>query len=184
MHDCAFPQPSVIGELLAGVILGKTVLNNVYPEGWSYLFSSANKASTALAAVSSLCVTLYLLVAGIEMNLKQVFARGVSALGISIPGILFPFGIGFICAYYAPEYFGRGTTDSLVVYSLFVGCTLCITALPVAAKTLRDLNLYKTDMGQTIMAGASICDLVGWIFFSVILALANASFDNGLGKQT
>src|SRR5690606_2016288 len=89
-----FRQPAVLGEILAGVLLGQTVLGRISPELFHTLFPSEGPAQIALAGFTTLAVTLLLLVAGIEVDLSTVFRQGKTALTVSLCGLFFPFVIG------------------------------------------------------------------------------------------
>ncbi len=82
-----------------------------------------------------------------------------------------PLIVGFLVSYYAPSLFNLGESDDKLVFSLFIGTTLAITALPVIARVLMDLNIFKTKMGMVIIASAMIIDILGWIIFTVILSM-------------
>jgi Kef-type K+ transport system membrane component KefB/mannitol/fructose-specific phosphotransferase system IIA component (Ntr-type) len=167
-------QPAVLGELIAGIVLGKTLLGTVWPAAWMYLYGPS-RSSLGFSAVTSFCVTLYMLVAGMEMNLAQVMQKKRPTALVGFFSMLFPLIAGFTGAVLNPELFGKPTTSSMYPYALFCGTALSITALPVAAKTLRDLHLYRTDMGSIVMGSATTNDLAGWCLFAIVLSLAQTN---------
>lgn len=165
-----FKQPLVIGEIIAGIILGPTILGSLFPNFFISLFQSFPKTSIALQGITILAVTMLMLVSGLEVDLTLAIRQGKVASLISLMGIIFPFVIGFFAAYFFPETLGITDPKMRLVFSLFVGTALSITALPVVARTLMDLNIFKTEIGFLIIASAMFNDLIGWIIFSVILA--------------
>jgi Kef-type K+ transport system membrane component KefB len=96
-------------------------------------------------------------------------------------GFVLPFGVGFAAVWLFPGSIGQqhiGADQRL--FALFFGTALTISALPVIAKTLMDLNLFKSRVGMVVMAAAMLDDLVGWIFFSVLLGLSSAGGLSGM----
>lgn len=164
-------QPSVVGEIMAGVLLGPTVLGSVWPEAKDALFPQTGGLPAARSALTTLSVTLFLLVAGMELDLTKILKRRRAAAMVSLGGITVPFALGWLPAYLAPGWMGAGEHVSTSLFALFIGTAMAISALPVIAKILMDLNLFKTELGATIIAAAVIDDLCGWVIFGVILAL-------------
>lgn len=177
-------QPSVVGEILAGIILGPTILGTIGPEFFEFLFQSNPPANLALDGIVQVAVILLLFVAGLEVELHLVWSQGKSAVMISLIGLIFPFILGFIFTFYFPHFFGLGEGDKLL-FSLFMGTAMSITALPVVVRILMDMNLFKTKMGMVIVAGAMVNDIIGWLIFSVILSFmgqtANLSLFSTIG---
>ncbi|MHC1737665.1 MAG: cation:proton antiporter [Ignavibacteriaceae bacterium] len=168
-------QPLVIGEIIAGIILGPTILGLIYPELFHSLFNKSNSVNLVLEGITTISVVMLLLVSGIEVDLAVVLKQKKIALITSIMGIVVPFGLGFLAAYLFPEFFGIRDQSMRLVFALFIGTALSITALPVVARTLMDLNLFKTDIGYLIIASAMVNDLVGWIIFSIILRMVGTT---------
>ncbi|MBI4682616.1 MAG: cation:proton antiporter [Nitrospirae bacterium] len=168
-------QPSVLGELFAGVLLGPTVLGNVAPDLSAFLFPPQGPNAIILNAITTLAVVLFLLVAGIEVNLSTIRRQGHVAFRVSISGILIPFLLGFAVAWLIPQAMGRHLEADPLIFALFFATALSISALPVIAKTLMDLDLYRSDLGMVIVSAAIFNDLVGWIVFAIILGLMGAA---------
>lgn len=166
-----YRQPSVLGEILAGVLLGPTVLGFISPGFFAFLFPTTGATAIAFHGLVAMSVALLLLVAGMEVDLSVALKQGKAALFVSLAGVALPFLIGSSLAYGAPSWFHYDGGKDLLPFALFVGIGLSITALPVIAKILMDLNMLKSDIGMLIMAAAMINDLIGWIGFAVILAL-------------
>ena len=171
-----YRQPVIIGEILAGILLGPTVLGSIAPEFSAWLLPSTGNAPVILQGFMMLSVALLLLLAGLDVDLSLVLRQGRAALLTSSMGFIFPWVVGFAAALLAPTLLGQPDSGGqTLVFALFFGTALTISALPVIAKTLMDLNLYKSKVGMVIMTSAMIDDLAGWILFSVILAVWGAT---------
>ncbi len=160
--------PLVFGELAAGIFLGPTLFGRVAPRAQQWLFPSAGAPQHMLGGYTNVAVVLLLVVAGLEVNLSIVRRRGRSALLTSIMGIAMPLAGGFLLGTLLPDS-DLVRPDHRTLFALFMGVALSISALPVIAKTLLDLGLFKTDVGLLVMAAAMIDDLVGWLAFSILL---------------
>lgn len=166
-----FGLPVVIGELLVGILLGPSVLGALAPGLQQNLFPLNGNVSIALDGIVQLSVVFLLFVAGLEVQLPIVLRQGRPALFTSFFSLVIPFSLGFWISWHFPDLMGYHPGPSRLVYSLFMGTALAISALPVIARILMDLNLYKTRIGMLIMAAAMFSDLAGWLIFSVVLAL-------------
>ena len=166
-------QPSVLGEILAGILLGPTLLGHFRPQIYAALFPSTGAMPIVLETVTTIGVVFFLLTAGLEIDLRSIFRQGKSALLVSFFGVIIPFALGFSAAGAFPRFLGAEAGASRLIFALFVGTALSISALPVIAKILMDLNLIRTEMGTVVMSSAMFDDLVGWILFSMILGMMN-----------
>lgn len=164
-------QPAVLGEILAGILLGPTLLGTLAPGTAEFLFPQQGGGALAREGLMVLAITLFLLVAGMEVNLSSVWRQGRLAISVGVAGILGPFGLGFAMAWLLPEQMGIAAGTDPLIFALFIATALSISALPVIAKTLMDLNLYRSDLGMMVIAAAVFNDLVGWIIFAVILGM-------------
>jgi Kef-type K+ transport system membrane component KefB/mannitol/fructose-specific phosphotransferase system IIA component (Ntr-type) len=167
----AFRQPAVVGEIIAGVLLGPTLLGRVAPDLFSTVFPAEGPVADALAGFSLFAVTLLLLVVGLEIDLSTVWRQGRVALTVGIAGLIIPFAVGMGMAYLVPETLGMQPGSEALPFALFFGIAMSITALPVIARTLIDLNILKSDLGMLIVSAAMMNDFVGWMGFAVVLAL-------------
>src|SRR5262249_22947285 len=98
-------------------------------------------------------------------------------------GMVVPFGFGFLSAAMFPKFLGADPGTDGLVFSLFIGTALSISALPVVARVLMDLGLLKTEMGTVVMSSAMCDDLVGWILFGVVLGMMNPQANAGHGVR-
>jgi len=175
-----FNQPAILGEILAGILLGPTVLGSLAPESAQYLFPAAGGSIFALNGLTTLAIALFLLVAGMEVDVSRVWKQGRTASWISLAGIVAPFAVGFLSARTFPGILGQEPGADPFIFALFFATALSISALPVIAKTLMDLDLYRTDLGMTVIAAAVCDDLVGWMIFAMILSLMPAAGNHHL----
>ena len=170
-----FKQPAVLGEILAGVLLGPTILGYISPDMMEWLFPSAEGQAGRIALDGFIVIsaTLLLLVVGLEVDLSTVRRQGKATAYVSLMGVIVPFALGFALAFGVPGVLGAGPKGEAapLAFAIFVGIALSITALPVIAKVLMDLNLAKSDLGMLVISSAMVNDLVGWIGFAVVLAL-------------
>jgi Kef-type K+ transport system membrane component KefB len=162
--------PAVLGELIGGIALGPTVFAALAPELYARLFPSTGATGVARDAIIKLGLLLFLFVAGLEVNLRYVRQRGRSIVWTSLSGIVVPFGLGFGLVLLLPGLWGPRANSHVLVFALFLGTALSISALPVIARVLMDLDLTKRDLGMVVMAAATIDDLIGWSLFAVILS--------------
>lgn len=186
-----FKQPVVLGEILAGVVLGPTILGALSPgfepalgiHLYDWLFPSplTHPGRIALDGFVEISAILLLLVVGLEVDLSTVRRQGKATAYVSALGVALPFILGFGLAFGVPGVLGAGPRGEAapLPFAIFVGIALSITALPVIAKVLMDMNLAKSDLGMLIISSAMLNDLVGWIGFAVVLALLPAGADAG-----
>lgn len=171
-------QPAVAGEIIAGILLGPTILGAYFPEFHSMLFPDAGGSVVALEGFVQVALVLLLFIAGLEVELHVVWQQGRNAFFTSVFGLVIPFTTGFLAAYLFPDFFGNRDGGDQLVFALFLGAAMGITALPVIARVLMDLNIFKSNMGMLIIASAMITDLVGWMIFSVILSMLGHGNNN------
>jgi Kef-type K+ transport system membrane component KefB/mannitol/fructose-specific phosphotransferase system IIA component (Ntr-type) len=162
-------QPAVLGEILAGIVLGPTVLGKVAPSFSQALFPAQGPSTLVLNGFASVAIALFLLVAGMEVSLSSVWRQGRIAIIVSLSGIVAPFGLGFVTAWYGGPALAREPHSDPFVFALFFATALSISAMSVIAKTLMDINLFRSDLGMTIMAAAIFEDFLGWTIFALVL---------------
>lgn len=165
--------PPVVGELLAGVLLGPSLFGLLLPDLHAQIFPTSQQQSDLLSVVSWLGVLCLLIVTGLETDLKLIIRKGKTALLISLGGILIPFVTGFVLGWFLPETFLTDPSKRLV-FSLFIATAMSISAVPVIAKVLMDLNLIRRDIGQVTLAAGMTDDTIGWILLSVVSGLASS----------
>jgi len=172
-------QPSVLGELLAGVLLGPTVLGTIAPEVSAFLFPQHGPNAIALDTISTLAIVLFLMVAGIEVDLSTIWKQGRVGLKVGISSIVIPFSFGLAGAWLFPQLLGRQPDADPLIFALFLAIAMSISALPIIAKTLMDMDLYRSDLGMVVISAAIFNDIVGWIIFAVMLSLMGGTSGSG-----
>ncbi|MBI4930263.1 MAG: cation:proton antiporter [Bacteroidetes bacterium] len=175
-----FHFPIVMGEIVVGILLGPTILGTFNPEFFERVFPKDGNVSIAFDGLVNLSVVLLLFVAGLEVQLPMVLKQGKTAIFTSFFSMLIPFATGFACAFYFPKWFGNDSGGD-VFFAMFIGTALAISALPVIARILMDMNLFKTNIGMLIMASAMFNDLFGWLIFSFLLSMKTADESMGVG---
>jgi Kef-type K+ transport system membrane component KefB len=167
-----FGQAQVIGEVTAGILLGPSIVGALFPALYGSLFPSSQ--THLLGTLAWLGSVFLLLVAGIEIDMAAIRRERRVIFSTSSFSILVPFALGFGFAMGLPDGYLRDPSQRLT-FALFVATALSISAIPLVAKILMDLNLLKTPLGQTVVGCAVINDLVGWIFFAIILKMISGS---------
>ncbi|WP_298882669.1 cation:proton antiporter [uncultured Bradyrhizobium sp.] len=165
-------QPSVIGELLAGIILGPSLFGWIWPEAQAAIFPKTPEQKAMLDGIAQVGILLLLLLTGMETDLKLVKKVGKAAIAISIAGILVPFACGFALGEFLPEALLPRPEQRLVA-SLFMGTALSISSVKIVAVVVREMNFMRRNVGQIIVATAIIDDTIGWIIIAVIFSLAS-----------
>lgn len=162
-------QPVVIGEMVAGLLLGPTFFGWLLPDAQQWLFPHSGAAATALDGIVILAVTLLLMVAGIEVDLSSVWRQGRATISIALWAVVVPLLVGGALAWWAPRYWGMPAAGDPARFAVFFGTALAVSALPVIAKILLDLNLFQSDFGVLVLVSATLCNLITWLIFSVAL---------------
>jgi Kef-type K+ transport system membrane component KefB len=173
--------PRLVGELAAGVALGPTLLGALAPRAYVMLFPTTPQLTGVSDGIIQLGLLIFLFTIGAEVDLPQMRRLGARIVWTSVGGLLLPFAMGVGGAQLFPAMWHVPPHGNRVVLGLFMGTVLSISALPVIAKILRDLDLLKTDVGIIVMSAATLDDLVGWSFFAVILSILGAH--NGVGAD-
>jgi Kef-type K+ transport system membrane component KefB/nucleotide-binding universal stress UspA family protein len=163
--------PAVVGELTAGIALGPSLLGHYYPNAFLAIFPPDPQQYHLLDAFGTVGMSLLLLLTGLETDLRLLRNLGRAALIASVMGMVLPFGLGFALGYYMPvEYLAD--PSSRMLFSLFLATAMSISAMPVIAKILIDLDLTKRNIGLVILSAGVVDDTVGWLILSLIAAAA------------
>ena len=164
-------QPLVIGQILAGVLLGPSVLGNIAPGLWHSLFPAGAEQKAMLDAVAQLGILLLLLMTGMETDLSVFRDARRPALSISLSGIVVPFACGALLGALLPDSMLPGPAKR-VITTLFLGTALSISSVKIVALVVRELGFLRRTVGQVIIASSILDDTIGWLIVSVILGLA------------
>ena len=165
--------PSVVGELLAGLVVGPSLLGNVAPGLFEWLFPQNAEQFHLLEIVSWLGVIMLLILTGLETDIGLIIRKGKSAAAISLGGIAVPFATGLGLGFLLLQSF-LAAPDKRLVFALFIGTAMSISAIPVIGKVLMEMNVIRRDIGQITLAAGMIDDTIGWILLSVVAGLASS----------
>jgi Kef-type K+ transport system membrane component KefB len=177
-------QPAVVGEILAGVILGPSLLSGLVPWVGEWILPQTEVQGYMLEVVALIGVMLLLVITGLETDLALIRRRIGVALGVGAGGLVVPFVLGLLLGYAIPESL-VGDPSERTVFALFVATALAISAIPVLAKILMDLDLMRREFGQTVLAAGMLNDITGWALLGIVTALASAQALNaGIVLQT
>lgn len=164
-------QPSVVGEILAGIVLGPSLLSGLFPAIGAWIVPAPGVPGYLLEVVSLLGALFLLLITGLETDLALIRRHARTAFGVSLGGIVVTFSSGFLLGQLLPDFL-LGSHNDRLVFALFVATAMSISAIPVIAKVLMDLNLMRRDIGQTIIAAGMSDDTIGWVLLSIVAGLA------------
>ena len=169
-----FGQPSVLGEILAGVILGPSLLAGIAPEVGEWLVPQTVAQGHLLEVVGLLGALLLLLLTGLETDLALIRQQAKVATAVAAGGLVLPFTTGLALGFALPEYLvGEGADRT--VFAVFLATALSISSIAVIGKVLIDMDLMRRDVGQTIIAAAVIDDTIGWVALAVVAGLAGGA---------
>ncbi|MFY8060772.1 MAG: cation:proton antiporter [Arenimonas sp.] len=172
-------QSRVVSEMIAGVLMGPSLMGWMFPEFSAYLFPAESKA--ILFSVAQLGLVLYMFLIGVEFDVELIRKRVRSAASISIAGIVAPFLLGGTLAYFIadnPQLFAEKTTSLEAI--LFMGAAMAITAFPMLARIIFEQGLTKTSLGTLALAAGSIDDMAAWCVLAVVLASFNSDWSIAL----
>jgi len=167
-----FGQPSVIGEIAAGILLGPSLLGWLWPASAKFLFPASSLGTLQLFSQIGVCVFMF--VVGMELDLAQVRQRARAAIGISSAGIILPFALGAGAAFFLFKGFAVEGT-AFPAFALFMGIALSITAFPVLARILKERGLTHTPLGAMAITCAAAGDATAWAILAFVVAIAKAT---------
>ncbi|MGE5307713.1 MAG: cation:proton antiporter [Deltaproteobacteria bacterium] len=170
-------QPPLAAEILVGVILGPTVFGRFLPDLYSTVFPADPYQMEMLGTVAWLGIFFLLLEVGLETDFTSAWRQRGDALTIAVTDVIVPLALGFCASMLLPaKYFDP---SHRVLFAMFMATAMSITAMPITARALHDLNISKTDLGFLIMSALSVNDIIGWAVFTVVIGLfaqANVAF--------
>ena len=166
-----FGQPAVVGEILAGILLGPSVLSSLFPALGRWIVPQTGVQGFLLELVSLFGAMFLMLMTGLETDLGLIRRHARTVFGVSLCGIAVTFGSGYWLGMSLPSFL-LGTPDERIVFALFLGTAMAISAIAVIGKILIDLDLTRRDIGQTLIAAGMSDDTIGWILLSVVVSLA------------
>ena len=173
-----FGQPPVVGALAAGLLLSRSVLGAISPDAYGWLFPDDPRQQGLLQGVAWIGVALLVLITGFETDLALVRRLGRAATSVAVFAQVIPFATGFGVGMALPEHL-LGDHATRVLFALFMATALSISALPVIAQMLVELDLMRRNFGQNTLAAATADDVVGWVLLG---AIAGAARSGGLRR--
>jgi Kef-type K+ transport system membrane component KefB len=171
-------QPSVVGEIIAGILLGPSLLGMFYPEFSGILFPKESLGN--LQFLSQIGLILFMFVIGMELDLKALRNKAHDAVVISHASIIIPFALGMGLAFYIYKSFAPAGID-FTSFGLFLGISMSITAFPVLARIVQERNIHKTKLGTIVITCAAADDVTAWCILAAVIAIVKAgSFASSL----
>ena len=164
-------QPSVIGEIIAGIVLGPSLIGSYFPEYSAALFPKESLPN--LQFLSQIGLILFMFVIGMELDLKILKNKAHDAVVISHASIIFPFALGLGLAYYIYNSFAPEGVEFLS-FGLFLGIAMSITAFPVLARIVQERGLHKTKIGTVAITCAAADDITAWCILAAVIAIVKA----------
>jgi len=167
-------HPGVIGEIMAGLLLGPSLFGHFFPDASIFLFGA--KPSTPVVIISQIGLVLLMFQIGMDFEFAHLARRRNrnATMGIAVASISVPFALGFIIGQLTAPVLAPGM-DALT-YGLFFGVGLAITAVPILGRILREFDLNRTEVGVVAISAAAINDVTGWVLLAGISAYAAAQF--------
>ncbi|MFY9344515.1 MAG: cation:proton antiporter [Planctomycetota bacterium] len=167
-----FGQPPVIGEMLAGILLGPSLLGSVFPAASAFLLPPA--VAPQLGILAQIGVVLFLFLVGLELDTEVVRQRSRTAIAVAWASMTVPFVLGSLMALLL--YPATATSDvPFVPFALFVAVAMSVTAFPVLARILGETGLQKTALGGIALAAAAAGDVTAWCLLAVVVGVAKAT---------
>ena len=164
-------QQSVVGEILAGIFLGPSLLGYFLPEVYAFVFPPGSFIS--LQFLSQIGLIFFMFVIGMELDISKIKNKAHDAVLISHVSIIFPYFLGVILSYYLYHDFaprGVGFTS----FALFMGISMSITAFPVLASILKEKGLTRTPLGVLAITCAAADDVTAWCILAAVIAIVKA----------
>lgn len=164
-------QPSVIGEIIAGIVLGPSFLGAYFPEFSHFLFPAQSLGN--LQFLSQIGLILFMFVVGMELDLNLLRNKAKDAVVVSHASIIFPFTLGIALAYFIYNSFSPPDIN-FIAFSLFIGIAMSITAFPVLARIVQERELTKTKLGSIVITCAAADDITAWCILAAVIAIVKA----------
>lgn len=176
-------QPAVIGEIVAGIALGPTLLGLL--PGDLHLVLFPTEVRSYLAVLAQVGLILFMFIVGLEVDLTTVRERRATATTVAVTSIILPFALGIGLAFYlhgnhdvfTDAKTGTTTAIGILPFALFLGLAMSITAFPVLARILTDRRMHRTPTGVLALACAAIDDVLAWSLLTVVVAVGSAKGD-------
>ncbi|MBK9098564.1 MAG: cation:proton antiporter [bacterium] len=163
-------QPAVLGEILAGIVLGPSLLGNLFPFIHGWIIPATEMQINLLEVITLIGAIFLLLITGLETDLVLIKHHSKKAAATAFGGLVIPFSAGYFFSQYIPDHFLVDPSQR-IIFGLFLATAISLSAIPVIAKVLIDLKLIRRDIGQITIAAGMIDDTAAWILLSIVLGL-------------
>ena len=164
-------QPTVIGEIIAGIVLGPSLVGMYFPEFSAALFPAASLGN--LQFLSQIGLILFMFVVGMELDLKVLRDKAQDAVVISHASIIIPFALGMTLAYFVYARFAPEGVQ-FASFGLFMGIAMSITAFPVLARIVQERGIHRTKLGTMVITCAAADDITAWCLLAAVIAIVKA----------
>ena len=164
-------QPSVVGEILAGIVLGPSLLGMYFPEFSAALFPKESMGN--IQFLSQIGLILFMFVVGMELDLKVLRNKAHEAVVVSHASIIIPFALGMGLAYFMYQSFAPDGVQ-FSSFALFLGISMSITAFPVLARIVQERGIQKTRLGTVVITCAAADDITAWCILAAVIAIVKA----------
>jgi Kef-type K+ transport system membrane component KefB len=164
-------QPTVIGEIVAGIVLGPSIIGMLFPEFSAFVFPK--ESLKTLQFLSQIGLIMFMFIIGMELNIKVLKNKAKEAVVISHASIIFPYFLGVTLSYFMYEKFAPANI-SFTAFALFMGIAMSITAFPVLARIIQERGLTKTGLGAMAITCAAADDVTAWCILAAVIAIVKA----------
>ena len=164
-------QPTVIGEMIAGILLGPSLVGMYFPEFSAALFPKSSMGN--LKVMSQIGLILFMFIVGMELDLKVLRNKAHDAVVISHASIVIPFALGIGLAYFIYDAFAPAGVQ-FMSFALFTGIAMSITAFPVLARIVQERGIHKTRLGTIVITCAAADDITAWCLLAAVIAIVKA----------
>lgn len=165
-------QAPVIGEIVAGIVLGPSLLGLLAPEVSKFLFPS--DIIPLLGSLSQIGIILYMFIVGLKLDTRQLRSRTSTSIAVSHAGIVVPFLLGATLALWLYPRFSSSDVP-FTVFALFIGVSMSITAFPVLARILGERGLAGTELGTVALSAAAVGDVTAWCLLALLIGVVRAT---------
>ena len=173
-------QPALMGNLLAGLVLGPSLFGWVWPEAHKFIFPSDPAQKAMIDGLSQIGILMLLLLTGMETDVRLVSKMKGAAVAISLSGIALPFACGFALGEFLPDSLLPDMPGGRLVPALFLGTALSISSIKIVAMVVREMHFMRRNLGQIIVSTAIMEDTVGWVVIAITFGIAGAGQVNAL----
>lgn len=163
--------PPIAAELTVGILLGATVLGRVFPNIYTTIFPADKISETMINTVAWIGILFLLLDTGMKTDFQSAIRQKGEAFVIAISDIIVPIIVAFVPVYFLINDIHLVEPEKRVIFSFFIASIMTISALPITARILNDLNVIKTEAGVLVVSALLINDIFGWVIFTIILGI-------------